>query len=156
MAAALRQRSRNRQKSEAPTFFDVFPEATIWSITSVVVAMTWSRAHLTRPHHHRCAPGGKGRQDHSRVTSLREVGFESTIDVLMAYRAGHYLRPWPTGAQPNLDRNLRLQYLAGMGVNSMAHAKIYDEMLAYRFYPSGLLTGPYHSTLNSLLQPTLR
>ena len=132
-------------KSVLATFFDVFPEATIWSnhvggrgydlvllghTSSTLINIDALQTQMDRP-------------DHSRVIkSLREVGFESTIDVLMTY-AGRAidLRPWLTGAQLNLDRNLRLQYLAGMGVNSMAHAKIYDEMLAYRFYPDGLLTG---------------
>ena len=153
---------RETVKSVLATFFEVFPEATIWSnhvggrgydlvllghTSNTVINIDALQAQM-------------GRQDYSRVvTSLREVGFESTIDVLMTY-AGRAmdLRPWLTGAQLNLDRNLRLQYLAGMGVNSMAHAKIYDEMLAYRFYPDGLLTGSGTNiqTLNSLLQPRLR
>ena len=60
--------------------------------------------------------------------SLREVGFgdpgrstavEEGIDLLATY-AGQapLLKEWSRGAQINTDRNLRLQYLAGMWLNS--------------------------------------
>jgi hypothetical protein len=37
--------------------------------------------------------------------------------------------------------NLRLQYIAGMGVNSVAAPQIYREILSYRKFPDGLFTG---------------
>ena len=37
-----------------------------------------------------------------------------------------------TGAQINRDLNMRLQYLAGMGLNSMLYPKIFKEILSYR------------------------
>jgi spermidine synthase len=45
------------------------------------------------------------------------------------------------GAQINNDLNLRLQYLAGLGLNSMAAPQIYREILTYRRFPQDLLTG---------------
>jgi spermidine synthase len=41
----------------------------------------------------------------------------------------------------NRDINLRLQYLAGLGVNLRQGDMIYRNMLAYRRAPSGLFVG---------------
>ncbi len=46
-----------------------------------------------------------------------------------------------TGAQINNDRNLRLQYLAGMGLNLCHSDTIYSEMLGYRRFPEDLFVG---------------
>jgi spermidine synthase len=51
------------------------------------------------------------------------------------------LAPYLIGAQINNDLNLRLQYLAGLGLNSMAAPQIYREILTYRRFPADLLTG---------------
>jgi spermidine synthase len=42
------------------------------------------------------------------------------------------LIPWLAGAEINRDRNLRLQYLAGLGLNRTEGAAIYREILSYR------------------------
>jgi spermidine synthase len=42
------------------------------------------------------------------------------------------LAPWLKGAQINRDRNLRLQYLAGMGLDARNEAALLDNLLAYR------------------------
>ena len=83
------------------------------------------------------------RADHSSVLrSMRSVGFRSAIDLLSTYagRAAD-LRPWLERAEINRDLNLRLQYLAGMGVNSNQSAAIYDQMLLYRRFPKDLFAG---------------
>ncbi|HEY5060259.1 MAG TPA: hypothetical protein VII52_01935, partial [Gemmatimonadaceae bacterium] len=51
------------------------------------------------------------------------------------------LAPWLAGAQINRDSNLRLQYLAGMGLNTYENASIYDDMLRYRAFPNNLFVG---------------
>ena len=51
------------------------------------------------------------------------------------------LAPWLRGAEINRDRNLRLQYLAGMGLNTHESGRTYDEMLTYVKFPDGLITG---------------
>jgi spermidine synthase len=116
-------------KSVLATFFEVFPDGTVWSNHTegsgydlVLLGQTAPtpinvdelQQRLDRP-------------DHSVVIdSLREVGFRSSIDVLAAYlgRASD-LETWLSGAQINSDQNLRLQYLAGLEVNSNASAAIY-------------------------------
>ena len=70
---------------------------------------------------------------------MREVGFESGIDLLASYagRSGD-LKEWLKGAAINTDRDLRLQYLAGMGVNANAIDQIYRELMEQRRFPEGL------------------
>jgi spermidine synthase len=51
------------------------------------------------------------------------------------------LRPWLADAQINTDRNLRLEYLAGMA-NNVYDAQIYQNMLAYRRFPEEMFIGP--------------
>jgi spermidine synthase len=49
------------------------------------------------------------------------------------------LRPWLTDAQINTDRNLRLEYLAGLG-NNVYDACIYQHMLTFRRFPEEMFT----------------
>ena len=44
-------------------------------------------------------------------------------------------------AEINRDLNLRLQYLAGLGVNLRVGDMIYQNMLAHRRVPSDVFTG---------------
>jgi hypothetical protein len=41
----------------------------------------------------------------------------------------------------NRDKNLRLQYLAGLGATLQQGDRIYDDMLVYRRFPADLFTG---------------
>ena len=132
-------------KTELATFFEVFPGGTIWSNNTKgegydlvllgrkdggPISVDAMQQRLDRP-------------DYARVyQSLRDVGFQSAVDVLATYagRASE-LRPFLAGAQINNDMNLRLQYLAGLGLNSMSFQKIYRDVLAYRTFPEDLLVG---------------
>jgi len=133
-------------KSELATFFEVFPNATVWSnyvpneggfdlvligqAAPVPISLDAVQARLDRP-------------DYSRVfASIGEVGFHSAVEILATY-AGRApdLQPYVAGAAINDDMNLRLQYLAGLGLNSMAFEKVYVEISAYRAFPEGLFTG---------------
>jgi spermidine synthase len=51
------------------------------------------------------------------------------------------LAPWLAGAQLNRDSNLRLQYLAGFGLNMYQSSAIYSQMLHYRKFPDDLFVG---------------
>jgi spermidine synthase len=48
---------------------------------------------------------------------------------------------WLGDAAINTDRNLRLQYLAGLGLNLYQSADIYRNMIEQSRYPEGLFTG---------------
>ena len=73
--------------------------------------------------------------------SLRDLGFVSAIDLLSSYAGPPRFTAWLEGAAINTDRDLRLQYLAGLGVNVNAEDQIYSELMAARRIPPGLFTG---------------
>jgi spermidine synthase len=83
------------------------------------------------------------RREYARVVaSLDEVGLGSALDLLSTY-AGRQdeLQPWLKGAQINRDLNMRLQYLAGWGLNYNHPEVIYRNLLMYRGFPKDLFTG---------------
>src|SRR5262249_16842996 len=51
------------------------------------------------------------------------------------------VKPLLVDAQIDNDMNLRLQYIAGLGLNSMAFQRIYRTSLSYRKFPEGLFLG---------------
>jgi spermidine synthase len=51
------------------------------------------------------------------------------------------LAPWLEGADLNRDGDLRLQYLAGWGINSSLEDFIYRRMASYRQPPRNIFTG---------------
>jgi spermidine synthase len=74
--------------------------------------------------------------------SLEEVGYASVFDLLGTYSGrSSELEPWLQGAEINRDRNLRLQYLAGLGYNEYLGTEIRNEILSYRTFPVDLFTG---------------
>ncbi len=74
--------------------------------------------------------------------SLAEVGFFSAPQLMATFAAKRpEIDPWLADAQINRDRNLRLQYLAGLGVNLYEADPIYRDMARFRTYPEGLFTG---------------
>ncbi|MEQ1886792.1 MAG: fused MFS/spermidine synthase [Bryobacteraceae bacterium] len=132
-------------QSELATFFSVFPHGTVWNsdvrnqgYDVVLIGQAdpapidvdeW-KDRLNRP-------------DHQRVlASLAEVGLGSAYELISTY-AGRDddLRPWLKDAQINQDRNMRLQYLAGWGLNFNHPDWIYQNILEYRKFPNGMFTG---------------
>jgi spermidine synthase len=74
--------------------------------------------------------------------SLREIGFNNATELFSTFAGNaQMLKPWTQDAQINRDRNLRLQFLAGLGLNLYDQAGIYSQMVQYRRYPEGLFTG---------------
>jgi spermidine synthase len=66
----------------------------------------------------------------------------SAIDLFANYAGrGQDLTAWTRDAVINRDRNLKLQYLAGLGLNLYESDRIYSEMLVHAKYPEGLFTG---------------
>jgi spermidine synthase len=71
--------------------------------------------------------------------SLRDVDFFFATDLLATYTGRSAdLGDWLAEAQINTDRNLRLQYLAGMGSIAQQAAPIYEDLLRQRRFPEGL------------------
>jgi spermidine synthase len=145
-------------RSELATFFSVFPNGTIWRNDNVngngydvvlagrlddkAIDVDALQSRIDRPEYA------------SVKMSLAEVGYESIFDLLRTYSGrGKELAPWLQGAEINHDRNLRLQYLAGLGFNEYLGTEIRNEILTYRTFPTDLFTGSPQSLgyLNDLL-----
>ena len=132
-------------KTEIATFFKVFPNGTIWG--NDIDGEGYDVVMLGQAGPSRIDAGEiqqrLERPDYLPVLrSLQNVGFQSAVDILATY-AGQAsgLRPWLAHAAINRDLNLRLQYLAGMGVNQNAAASIYAAILSYRTFPEALFLG---------------
>ena len=132
-------------KSEIATFFDAFPNGTIWGNDisgggyDLVLMGQADPARIDVDAMQARLDGAQG----LRVAdSLREVNFGSAIQLLATY-AGQEpdLRPWLAGAEINRDGNLRLQYMAGMALNVSQEGFIYNQMLTYRKFPDNLFAG---------------
>ncbi len=124
-------------KSSLATFFRVFPNGTVWgnpyrgqghdmvlmgTVEPLSVDLDAIENRLPR-----------------LERSLAEIGMRSPVDLFAAY-AGRAkdLAPWLRGAAINRDRNLRMQYLAGLGLDRDDAARIYTELLRYRRFPEGM------------------
>lgn len=132
-------------KSEMATFGRAFPGATIWSNDDLgdgydVVMLGQTDplvVDVDRLQQRLDDPVYSGVRQ-----SLREVSLGSAFSLLSTY-AGRVsdLGPWLQNAEINHDSNLRLQYLAGLGLNQESGIAIYDDLLGYRRFPEGLLVG---------------
>src|SRR5207248_4672148 len=134
-------------KSEIGTFFEAFPNGIVWGNTNngqgydlvllgqntdgpIHINVDEIQAKLNRPEY---APV---------VKSMRDIGFFSAVDMFSSY-AGRAteLKEWLKDAPINRDRNLRLQYLAGLGLNLYESSTINSEILRYRKFPDDLFIG---------------
>ena len=74
--------------------------------------------------------------------SIKEIGFHSASEMFATYAGrARDLTPWLQNAQINCDRNLRLQYLAGLFFNANQGDAIYKSMAAFCKFPQDLFTG---------------
>ena len=82
------------------------------------------------------------RPEFSRVAeSLGEIGMGSSIELFATYAGRREdLAEWLEGAAINYDKNLRMQYLAGFGLNRDDSPEIYAELLLHRQFPENLFT----------------
>jgi spermidine synthase len=132
-------------KSEVGTFFEAFPNAVVWGNTNngqgydlvvmgqvepTVINLDEMEAKLQSPAYAEVAQ------------SFREIGINSAVDLFSTY-AGQKadLAPWLADAVINTDRNLKLQFFAGMGLNLYRNASIYSDMIASTRFPDNLFTG---------------
>jgi spermidine synthase len=132
-------------RSEVATFFSVFPNGTVWSNDDqgrgydvVLLGPSGPAAIDLDGVQQRLR-----RDDYRSVRdSLRSVGYPSGLALLASY-AGQAkdLAPWLQKAQINLDRNLRLQYLAGLGLNFYEQSLIYADIEIYFRFPDELFAG---------------
>jgi spermidine synthase len=143
-------------KSELATFFAAFPHGMVFANTKnglgydlvllgqvgpTVIDVDAVAAKLARP------------EMAAVAQSLREVGLGSATQLFATY-AGQAadLESWLSDAAINHDRDLRLQYLAGLGLNVYASGAIYADMQQAPFrFPSDVFQGS-RQALESLEQ----
>ena len=132
-------------KSEIGTFFEAFPNGMIFANTyngqgydlvllgqvePTKIDIDEMEERLKKPEY---APVAQ---------SLREIGMFSAVDLFATYAgSARDYEGWLKDAQINRDRNLRLQYLAGRGLNLYRADAIFADMLNYAKEPDGVFTG---------------
>ncbi|HEX4950395.1 MAG TPA: fused MFS/spermidine synthase, partial [Blastocatellia bacterium] len=138
----LYQTSEEAVKSELATFFEVFPEGVIFGNTQDgegydLVLLGQAEA---APINIDAVEARLQRPEYSVVAqSLSELGFRSAVDLFSTYAGrGTDLKEWRQGAAINHDRDLRLQYLAGLGLNLDKSFTIYRNLIKFNRYPDNL------------------
>jgi spermidine synthase len=149
----LYESNADTTKSVIATFFEVFPNGILWTndregvgydailfgqVEPTVIDVDAFQERLDRP-------------DHQLVKqSLHDVGFGESLDGeveegldLLATYAGQatLLKEWSRGAQINTDRNLRLQYLAGMWLNTNMREQNLSGIRAHYRFPEQTFVG---------------
>jgi spermidine synthase len=129
-------------KSSVATFFEVFPNGTIWGnpyqgqghdmvLLGQVEPLRIDLDEMEQRIDYR---GGS-----KMAQSLGEIGMNSPVDLFTTYAGRRSdLTQWLRNVPLNRDRNLRMQYLAGLGLNLDDAAGIYAGLLAYRRFPEDL------------------
>jgi len=79
--------------------------------------------------------------DEMRVRdSLGEIGIHAPLDILQSYSAQlSEMASWLQYSEINLDRNLRLEYLAGAALDRRVEDSIFSRMIADINYPDNLV-----------------
>jgi spermidine synthase len=142
-------------KSEIATFFQAFPNGAVFANTAdgegydlvLLGKLDDQPIDLDRIEARLRAP-----ENQAISYSLREIGINSAVDLFGTYAgSSNDMAGWLAGAQINRDLNLRLQYLAGLGLNQYKADDIYRNMIVDSRFPAGLFTGS-EQTLAALSQ----
>ena len=141
----LYENSNESVKSIISTFFKVFPKGVLWSNDQKGTgydAVLFGRNEDTQYDVDKLQAKLDRPQYAMVKQSLADVGFNSAIDMLSTY-AGQPsdLKEWMSDAQINTDRNLRLQYLCGMALNTYMSTEILNGITKYYKFPDKLFVG---------------
>ncbi len=129
-------------KSEIATFYRIVPERHRWD--NDVAGMGYDLVLLGQSDTLRIDVDGMQRRleqpGYARVLqSLQEVKLGSAVELLSTYSGRRSdFGGWLHGAEINTDRNLRLQYLAGLGLDNNGSFYIYYEMTKHFHYPDDI------------------
>ena len=156
----LYESSEQAAKSEIGTFLEAFPNGMVFGNTQngrgydlvllgqvepTKIDVDAMQAKLDRP-------------EMAQVKqSLMEVGFPSAVDLFATFAGQKVdLANWLRDAEINRDRNLRLQYLAGLGLNLYQSDRIYSNMLQFPYrMPDNVFTGS-PATMDALRAAMMR
>jgi spermidine synthase len=140
-------------KSVIATFFEVFPNGILFSNDNSGAG--YDAVLLGQAETARIDIGAlQSRLDRNEYSAVRqsllEAGFgtggqqssDIAVDLLATFAGSAAdLKDWMRNAQINTDRNLRLQYLAGMWVNTYAGTEILQAILKHYRYPDAIFAG---------------
>jgi spermidine synthase len=150
-------------KSEIATFFEAFPRGLVFGNTyngagyDLVLLGQLDAAPLDIDV---LAARLDGPEYAPVAQSLRQVGYSSLVDLLSTFAGdAPNLGGWMSDAVINRDASLRLQYLAGLGVNLRVGDLIYRNILAHRKVPSEAFTGSPERRMqlwDAIQNPTMR
>jgi spermidine synthase len=149
----LYESTEDAVRTEVATFLEVFPDGAVFANTisgQGYDVVLFGRKDDT-PIDAQLVVDRLASPEYSQVAgSLREVGFYSAIDLLGTFAGQRSdLTTWLEGAPINRDRDLRLQYLAGRGLNYYRAESIFNNMVASGLeYPDALFTGSPEVLLN--------
>jgi len=132
-------------RSAIATFFKVFPHGSVWSngkrgkSFDVVLLGTSEPLRIDLDE----IEGRMAQFDRSIVLqSLNYVEFKDAFDLLATFATeADDLKEWLDGAQINRDRNMRLQYLAGMTPHGIVFKAVHSEIMARYHFPASLFVG---------------
>jgi spermidine synthase len=132
-------------KSEVATFLEAFPNGAIFANTvngqgydlvlfgqleNEKIDVDMVQARLADP------------ANAAITQSLREIGINSAVELFGTYAGRRSdMANWLRDAQINTDANLKLQYLAGLGLNLYQSDAIYKAMSRESRYPEELFAG---------------
>jgi spermidine synthase len=142
----LYESSFEAARTEIATFFEAFPNGTVWGNVNTD-GTGYDLVLMGQAEPLRIDPDAiQRRLDQPNYAAVREslfsAGYPKALDLLSTYAAqASDLKEWARGAEINRDRNLRLQYLAGLGVNMNLADQIYNQMLSAAKFPDNLMSG---------------
>ncbi len=133
-------------KSEIGTFFEAFPNGMVFANTYNGAGYDLVLLGQVEPTHVDvdAIEARLKRPEYAAVAqSLRDIGMTSAVDLFATYAgSAKDFTVWLEEAEINSDRNLRLQYLAGQGLNLYKADVIYADMLTHaRPPPAGMFVG---------------
>lgn len=128
-------------KSQIARFVEVFPSGTIWANApkgDVVLIGTIDAPGIDVTH----LLERFDRADYRAVVaSLSEVGFHGPLALFATYAGQRAdLTGWLQDVPINRDRNLLLQYIAGLGLNRDERHAIYRDLVRHRTFPDTLFS----------------
>jgi spermidine synthase len=131
-------------KSEMGTFFQAFPDGTVWNSDlhgdGYDVVMLGQLGPTTIDV---TALQERLRANPEIARSLAEVDLYSAQAFLGQFLGqGPDLAGWLSDAEINRDRSLRLQYLAGLSLDRYDTRSIFEAIAAYRRYPDNIFVAP--------------
>lgn len=132
-------------RSEFATFFAVFPHGTVWA--NLNNGQGYDLVLMGQAEPLKIDVDAAERRLRSPafapvLESMTEIGFPTATSMYATYLGDEEtMRDWLKGAQINTDRNLRLMYLAGWGINAEMADQLYRKIFAMWQTPKAYFTG---------------